>query len=687
MPIYRSAGVEVSLITSDLDATISTSASLSKADGPPDLRRIIAALEKSETRLRESPVTDEDSPGPLRFLGARGDAPFFLVQALYPDAQDTGPVQSGPRNPNNGFIKNNLKPDLALVIKVDLTKCSALRQTGEKKNQDIKIEIFYNGELTACRFLAGMRNSDTWSSTAHVQVFSGRRISKQHERPWILASCGSIVLRDEQATGNGVESVWNHVSKALIEEVACRGMNRYGELSPVGDYLKSLASHKPPRLRCEPSSIYTRSPGIIDVVVSLGNGRKDPPTAGHHCEPTRLRDQRYAQQGQTNGAPKAASPEANTKTIETRNFQTPGPTNTTWAGTSVNGEKRPPTVLLRKLAQPQLTFRKPVNISAYGHEGVTSSSTQGGGPATSPTTPAAYPGTPNAEPAPFKEPGTLNWTEPLSDSFRPLEESVAGADPNNKGCEASREKPTRPQGVPRFSLLSSTTPERFRPYDRVGKSWTTPASALANRGVTLQPKGLATPTLTRPSNDTYPPVQAETLPRNETHSGAPISGENIHKLPVLNPLLSSVNQNGAVKTPSRLFDKVTVPARPQKGNDATDGRSKDFWNWVESQKHPTSPSDRTGGRHGSTTSMGLMEVSRSRSESTMSRGPVAHQWQPSELCRNSVFTYAEVDMLRAGQDKDSGNGVNGQVIRQIRKERPGDFKEESILCGVRFVMV
>ncbi|KAK8211347.1 hypothetical protein M8818_003314 [Zalaria obscura] len=73
-----------------------------------------------------------------------------------------------------------------------------------------------------------------------------------------------------------------------------------------------------------------------------------------------------------------------------------------------------------------------------------------------------------------------------------------------------------------------------------------------------------------------------------------------------------------------------------------------------------------------------------------------YDWQTPALSKNSIVTFADAEIcngLRSvgreegGMEGNGGSQLIPGMLRPVKKERPGEFREESVLMGVRFVVV
>ncbi|MCJ1379149.1 hypothetical protein MMC17_002249 [Xylographa soralifera] len=191
----------------------------------------------------------------------------------------------------------DLKPQ-ALCLTVQLSKKSFLPnpypQIKKLRALDIKIDIYYNGELcTSCYVPERLRSE---SSIAELtQRFGGRRVDRLLERPWIIVPSGQNAdgsLREHRrgkGGGTGALQRWKAVSHILQGEAERGGRNKWGDLSILGDYLKSLSMLEMPKEVEDFQKGGGVRYGIIDVVLTAGHGKKDNPESGYLSGPARMR--------------------------------------------------------------------------------------------------------------------------------------------------------------------------------------------------------------------------------------------------------------------------------------------------------------------------------------------------------------------------------------------------------------
>lgn len=186
----------------------------------------------------------------------------------------------------------------ALALTVFLSKDSFVHSCGTRTKQvpqDVKIDVFFNGEMTASTYVPARYRGEANNMIQLTQRFSGRRMNRMAERPWVIVPPGQNAdgtLRTNKrnkAAYVGAQQRWERIGKGLKEEGEKFGRNKYGEPSVVGEYLASLAKFEMPVEVDEMQKGGGPKFGVIDVVITLGKGQKDEPEKGYLKEPTKLR--------------------------------------------------------------------------------------------------------------------------------------------------------------------------------------------------------------------------------------------------------------------------------------------------------------------------------------------------------------------------------------------------------------
>lgn len=186
----------------------------------------------------------------------------------------------------------------ALTLTVHLSKESFVPSCGTKTKhlvQDVKIDVFFNGELTASTYVPARYRGEAHNMVQLTQRFSGRRVDRVAERPWVIVPPGQNAdgsLRTSKRNKEayvGAQERWDRIGQTLEEQGEKFGRNQYGDPSVVGEYLASLSRLEMPEEVNELQRGGGPKFGVIDVVLTLGKGQKDEPEKGYLKEPTRLR--------------------------------------------------------------------------------------------------------------------------------------------------------------------------------------------------------------------------------------------------------------------------------------------------------------------------------------------------------------------------------------------------------------
>lgn len=186
----------------------------------------------------------------------------------------------------------------ALCLTVQLSKRSFLPNPyrGVKKIPvfDVKIDIYFNGELCASAYVPERHRSESGIAEL-TQRFGGRRIDRLLERPWTIVPSGQNAdgsLREHKSSQGGyvgAQQRWSAISELLKAEAEKGGRNKWGDLSVLGDYLQNLSKLEMPKEVEELQKPGGANYGIIDVVLTTGCGKKDDPDVGYLSKPTRIR--------------------------------------------------------------------------------------------------------------------------------------------------------------------------------------------------------------------------------------------------------------------------------------------------------------------------------------------------------------------------------------------------------------
>lgn len=204
----------------------------------------------------------------------------------------------------------------SLAVNVALSKASFVRSSDAvAKPQDICISIFFNGEFTDSRIVSNRVLSGTPDPLELSHVFSGRRVDRTSERRWVLVPSGQNPdgsLRSSRRTKLASTTAgerWASIGKALEEEAEQWGKSEQGERSTVSEYLAGLAKVQMPADIELIQTATGQKYGVVDVVITLGRAKKNPPSDQYLRAPRRALDLRFTnkkEQDTRNWQPKDA---------------------------------------------------------------------------------------------------------------------------------------------------------------------------------------------------------------------------------------------------------------------------------------------------------------------------------------------------------------------------------------------
>ncbi|KAF2839262.1 hypothetical protein M501DRAFT_1016343 [Patellaria atrata CBS 101060] len=219
--------------------------------------------------------------------------------------RNVSPNRSLPNLLQTLRLQHNLPSEFlqpqALAIQVALSGKTFIENFRDPKNapQDLRIDVLFNGELVNCTFLTRRDRPRFNATTITPLIFAGTRIGYIVEHAWVIvppAQHPDGSLRNSKRTSkSGVSAPterWMEISKAIAEEAEANGYDMYGDRSPIGDYLRSLADIPPPEAiknMREPGARF----GVIDVIISAGEGRKYDASHEYLKEPKRLWSETY----------------------------------------------------------------------------------------------------------------------------------------------------------------------------------------------------------------------------------------------------------------------------------------------------------------------------------------------------------------------------------------------------------
>jgi len=128
----------------------------------------------------------------------------------------------------------------------------------------LKIEIFFNGQLSNYRFMPF--HDLTCGVQGHDQISSGTRIIF----PPKPTASGTA---RESNNDNSAERHWQQICQALQYEVHERSTNEAGDASPTAHFLRALATMRMPDQVHEMQQAAEKTFGTIDIIVTAGEGK------------------------------------------------------------------------------------------------------------------------------------------------------------------------------------------------------------------------------------------------------------------------------------------------------------------------------------------------------------------------------------------------------------------------------
>lgn len=229
---------------------------------------------------------------PLSRLPSDGDSPKSTQ--LQASDKEAAPVEF-ENLPGSMDLNGTEYLHHALTLTVELPPKAFLACSHGRTGKDLKVEVMFNGDLADVTYVAARSGLGGPDKRSVVQRYSGARIHRQTEKPWVLVDCGASqgITVPETGGSNDVQDRWNDIGSVLVEEAGRRGRNAYGDLTPAGEYLNSLAKLKLPESVAAQLQAVGKNFGVIDIVITAGQGRKYGPEDRYIMRPTRMQDIRY----------------------------------------------------------------------------------------------------------------------------------------------------------------------------------------------------------------------------------------------------------------------------------------------------------------------------------------------------------------------------------------------------------
>jgi hypothetical protein len=307
MPTYYARGVSVRLGAMPLAGTTTPNIVLKKGEVA---RR---QCEDAEQKLRYSAPLHEERvnfPGDEAGFGLHwlGDAPFMQVQTgeILLGKEIDSNVLSTAMRVNSKHSRLNLATDgsyaparqdnndlLALTLHVQLSDNTFISGVNGLNKVHLKIDVFFNGQLSSCLFLPP-HDIRSGSKSLH-QVFAGCRTDFLSERPWVIVPPQKNVDGSPRKIESFIsaEMRWKDICNALRREADERGMDQHGNIPPSAEFLTALTNMQMPDQAKNMQKHGSRTFGVMDVVITAGDGRKVTSGAGYLKAPQRLNDENF----------------------------------------------------------------------------------------------------------------------------------------------------------------------------------------------------------------------------------------------------------------------------------------------------------------------------------------------------------------------------------------------------------
>ncbi|KAK0337791.1 hypothetical protein LTR91_010757 [Friedmanniomyces endolithicus] len=239
-------------------------------------------------------VKREQSPAPATTLTGRKRAKKAArAQPVEPDAKPALTFFSDFERART-FLDTNPDEPQALCLTVQTNHKSFLPKNmdGTKRTgQDLKIEVFLNGELVASS-LINTRGSAVELKNDKIR-FHGTRVHRQSERLWTYQSTATADAYDDILSAS---QQWDATSRALEKEAGLRGRNKWGDVPPTAELLLALSQHQLPARLSDQAGL-----AVFDLVITAGYGKKYGPETAYLLAPTRMDDPEYTLLGEEDG--------------------------------------------------------------------------------------------------------------------------------------------------------------------------------------------------------------------------------------------------------------------------------------------------------------------------------------------------------------------------------------------------
>ena len=309
MPSYLGDAIQISLSHAELKGTLTQKPLKRVGKETREVLETIDTAFKNGNRLKELPFPSDDGLS-LRYLGESHDhMPFYMIkagQSLYQRPITLGKIPEGSSFARSKSLTKSASSTQktnscslerrALCLTVGLNAGSFLPQPscttlpGRKSTlQDIKVDVFFNGERCACTFTPA-RSLPSNGQFKSLETYHGKRTALAVEQPWIIVpadqSPDGDVRADKHPKLGNPDQRWAAVNNLLLSEAEDSAKDEHGHLTVLGDYLYALATVKLPE---DLQRLQSVNYGVLDVILISGQGKKDDASEKYLTRPVSAR--------------------------------------------------------------------------------------------------------------------------------------------------------------------------------------------------------------------------------------------------------------------------------------------------------------------------------------------------------------------------------------------------------------
>jgi hypothetical protein len=326
MPTYHARGITIRLVAAHLATSTSPEVHRARTGtlSQTEADRCEEIIREHGKPLLETPVPCDDNhilhlletpAGPVPLLVTRADRARLgcscqtarQIAAAAPPLPTAINTRSSQRNAQRPSWASVDDPDAApaplpppppadpaaagpyaLGLRIDLPRSLfTCDHRPSKPTSDVRYDVFFNGEVAASNMFVVAKFG--CSGSPLTAVVSGKRVDFHIERPWVVVGPGRDAAglplpgvggprRRSSRAPETMAQRWAEVNSLLEAQAQEMEMLQRGSRTPVLECLYALAGMAmPKKLESLPATV--QKPGIIDVVISMGEGTKGANTA------------------------------------------------------------------------------------------------------------------------------------------------------------------------------------------------------------------------------------------------------------------------------------------------------------------------------------------------------------------------------------------------------------------------